>query len=329
MGISPELFRCPDCHGALRRSPNSPKLVCERCGPAADVLAANLLDFLGARPSPAERILGWPADGMREAEDGLVALRRGEAVDFSRLGALGFVAPDGRPTRLGEEAAYHAAEFAWQSAYDPLEGLLVPPPLAESSRVLDLGCGCGQTLRRLFPSCDATLVGVDCALDMLAIGSSLFETLDLPAIFCCASAHALPFPDATFDFVVCRTAINYTQQARAVAEGLPRRAAGRSDFFSGRELAVGPQRAAAPEGSPPLHVRSAFARCRRASCAHWLAAMPGGVFKGPRAYVSQRRFREMVGRSGGDLMRWNRAGAGRSSWAAGRRMSCSAASSRP
>lgn len=72
------------------------------------------------------------------------------------------------------------------------------------TRVLDVGCGAGDQLRELIERrCIA--IGVDVRF--------------LPNTgFVCAAAEALPFRDETFDGVVCKVTLPYTDQRRALAE---------------------------------------------------------------------------------------------------------------
>ena len=87
-------------------------------------------------------------------------------------------------------------------------------------RVLDVGCGAGQ---ELFPFVQdgATLgVGVDVAPTVGRVGRPLFAT-KLPQArvsFMRAAAEELPFAANKFDVVICRLALPYTHNARALAE---------------------------------------------------------------------------------------------------------------
>ena len=90
---------------------------------------------------------------------------------------------------------------------------------AESiARVLDVGCGAGQELLPFAAS--AICVGVDISPRAGVIGRELFGGLENEArvAFACAAAERLPFQNGSFDAVICRLALPYTHNARALAE---------------------------------------------------------------------------------------------------------------
>jgi SAM-dependent methyltransferase len=67
--------------------------------------------------------------------------------------------------------------------------------------VLELGCGYGRVLARLSPFV-ATAVGIDTSLASLTYGRRSHIAPD-DCLLVCADAVHLPFPDGTFDCVVC------------------------------------------------------------------------------------------------------------------------------
>jgi SAM-dependent methyltransferase len=86
------------------------------------------------------------------------------------------------------------------------------------SYVLDVGCGAGQ---ELLPFAGASCcVGVDISPEVGRVGRELFLNLDLGVrvSFAQAIAEALPFRTEIFDAIICRLALPYTHNARALAE---------------------------------------------------------------------------------------------------------------
>lgn len=109
--------------------------------------------------------------------------------------------------------AYHLRE--WDMARDPtLPGFVAPPFGASDRAILDIGCGIGQTFLAGAPPPDATLVGVDVDADVLKYGSSRFHHI----AYVCAPAEDLPFADGSFDRVISRVSLPYTDLARATRE---------------------------------------------------------------------------------------------------------------
>jgi SAM-dependent methyltransferase len=88
------------------------------------------------------------------------------------------------------------------------------------TRVLDIGCGAGQELRPF--TCDTrTLgVGIDVSAQVGIAGRELFaqEEPGSRVAFVRAAAERLPFGRATFELVICRLALPYTDNARALGE---------------------------------------------------------------------------------------------------------------
>ena len=85
-------------------------------------------------------------------------------------------------------------------------------------RVLDVGCGAGQELLPFASFADCT--GIDPSPEVGVVGRELFREsgLESKVAFACAMAEALPFRSASFDLVICRLALPYTDNARAIAE---------------------------------------------------------------------------------------------------------------
>lgn len=94
-----------------------------------------------------------------------------------------------------------------------LEGLAV-------ERVLDIGCGGGHELIPFVMKGSAIGIGVDVVPDTGRAGRELFRALAGEARVCFmrAAAEALPFRNGAFDVAVCRLALPYTENDRALIE---------------------------------------------------------------------------------------------------------------
>jgi len=87
-------------------------------------------------------------------------------------------------------------------------------------RVLDIGCGAAQELRPFLRDPHRLGVGVDLSPEVGLVGRELF-TREQPGshvVFVRAAAEHLPFPPASVDLVLCRLALPYTDNARALSE---------------------------------------------------------------------------------------------------------------
>jgi ubiquinone/menaquinone biosynthesis C-methylase UbiE len=104
--------------------------------------------------------------------------------------------------------AYHNLELA--VAMDPTHANHCLPTLPDRyERVLDVGCGQGQSLVGLGVPPHKGF-GVD--VDPKAVADSLGYDLR------CSRGESLPFPDAYFDFVMSRVALPYMQVPTALRE---------------------------------------------------------------------------------------------------------------
>lgn len=86
------------------------------------------------------------------------------------------------------------------------------PPLGQYRRVLDVGCGAGQTLIAL--DSPGLLVGIDIDIRPLRLGLEWTQKV----LFAAAVAEQLPFGDQTFDFVISRVAVPYMRLPDAFNE---------------------------------------------------------------------------------------------------------------
>jgi ubiquinone/menaquinone biosynthesis C-methylase UbiE len=91
--------------------------------------------------------------------------------------------------------------------------------LPQARRILDVGCGTGQLLRRARPCYPlASLIGIDLAGQMLATANALTPE-KLSVDFIRAQAEQLPFPDAVFDLVLTTLSLrHWTDPPAGIAE---------------------------------------------------------------------------------------------------------------
>ena len=107
---------------------------------------------------------------------------------------------------------YHELEL--QIALDERDPRNALPPITpDKRRILDIGCGGGQTLAAA-NKYGATAVGLD--PDFTAVRSA--PLVNEITYLCCAKGEALPLADETFDLVFSRVAIPYMHIPSALRE---------------------------------------------------------------------------------------------------------------
>jgi len=115
------------------------------------------------------------------------------------------------PDRSLKGEQYHRAEL--KIAFDPSHPEhLLPPSLPRSHKVLDIGCGAGQTLIAAYP--DRISFGLDIDLNALKLGRSFTDHV----CFVCGKAESLPFPSGQFDMVIARYSLLYTNISSSLNE---------------------------------------------------------------------------------------------------------------
>ena len=109
--------------------------------------------------------------------------------------------------------AYHVLEL--QIAADPVDTRRVMPAIrSEHRRIVDVGCGAGQTLIASRLAEDVLAIGVDCDQGALSLGRLMYPRLRLAR----ARGEALPLPSGFFDLALSRVALPYMRTGKALAE---------------------------------------------------------------------------------------------------------------
>ena len=108
---------------------------------------------------------------------------------------------------------YHLAEFDIAHAGGDGRHLLPAIP-GDCRRVLDVGCGIGQTLAALDLPRTVEAHGVDIDGEAIAFGSARFPNLKLKT----SAGESLPYDAGYFDFLYCRVSLPYMHIPRALRE---------------------------------------------------------------------------------------------------------------
>jgi Methyltransferase domain len=114
-------------------------------------------------------------------------------------------------------------------------------PHVSGRRVLDAGCGVGWGSKLLLESGARTVTGLDISEEALADARVRAPGVELVH----GDLQALPFPDASFDVVVCFEALEHAEDVFATLDGLVRVLAPEGVLF-----VSSPNPAVYPEGNP-------------------------------------------------------------------------------
>src|SRR5579863_8272703 len=108
--------------------------------------------------------------------------------------------------------AYHSRELREMKDRAVTGAREVLPEFRAGDRILDIGCGAGQTL--IVKASAHDCVGLDVNMDALELGRSWKPEMKLV----CAPAEALPFAPESFDLVMARVSLPYTNIPLVLAE---------------------------------------------------------------------------------------------------------------
>ncbi|HJT65281.1 MAG TPA: methyltransferase domain-containing protein [Pyrinomonadaceae bacterium] len=112
-----------------------------------------------------------------------------------------------------DSSEYHRLELSIAGSPDD-KRRVIPRVEGRHRRILDVGCGAGQTLIGCNLAEDVFAVGLDTDDSAIALGKQLTSAIR----FVIGEGTALPFADGSFDLVICRVALPYMHVARALSE---------------------------------------------------------------------------------------------------------------
>ncbi len=127
--------------------------------------------------------------------------------------------PRPRVTRLGRTVVYHLSEYRTQIEKGAADRYLSRLDVGRDSRILDVGCGAGQSLVAMLREQPRFGVGLEFDPTALAVFAAIREFECLHNAFAVrGNAEVLPFADGSFDRVLCRVVLMHVRVLPALAE---------------------------------------------------------------------------------------------------------------
>lgn len=87
-----------------------------------------------------------------------------------------------------------------------------------ATRILDVGCGTGQTAAYLANKYGAKVIGIDNNPTMVAKAKSRIQKERLPVKILECSIEKIPFPDQKFDLIISESVLSFVDQPKAMKE---------------------------------------------------------------------------------------------------------------
>ncbi|NRD80358.1 class I SAM-dependent methyltransferase [Bacillus sp. BRMEA1] len=98
------------------------------------------------------------------------------------------------------------------------KSMLTQENIKPGATILDAGCGTGQTAAYLSQHFQANVVGIELNPIMVEKARSRFQSLQLPVQLVQGSIENIPFPDNTFDFILCESVLAFVNKPIALNE---------------------------------------------------------------------------------------------------------------
>lgn len=114
--------------------------------------------------------------------------------------------------------AYYGVGGAHPGGLALTKELLRKEPINGQTRILDAGCGTGQTSAYLAKTYGCKVTAIDLHPIMIRKAKQRMLSEKLPVKVLRASTQALPFPDQSFDFILSESVTVFTNIARSLKE---------------------------------------------------------------------------------------------------------------
>uniref|UniRef100_UPI003F569D21 class I SAM-dependent methyltransferase n=1 Tax=Neobacillus oceani TaxID=3115292 RepID=UPI003F569D21 len=96
--------------------------------------------------------------------------------------------------------------------------MLIGEQMNKSSKILDVGCGTGQTAAFLALQYGANITGMDINPIMVEKAKNRMATHQLPVEIIHGSIEEIPLKDKSFDFILCESVLSFVNKQKALRE---------------------------------------------------------------------------------------------------------------
>lgn len=98
------------------------------------------------------------------------------------------------------------------------KNILSREKIGSTTKILDVGCGTGQTSAYIAKKYGCHVTALDCHTIMIEKAKKRFRSLQLPVVTCYGSAEHLPFEDESFDMILSESVTAFTDVSKSIPE---------------------------------------------------------------------------------------------------------------
>lgn len=98
------------------------------------------------------------------------------------------------------------------------KSILSREKIVGTTKILDVGCGTGQTAAYISKKYGCHVTAFDCHTVMIEKAKKRFRSLQLPVVTCYGIAENLPFEDGSFDMILSESVTAFTDVSQSIPE---------------------------------------------------------------------------------------------------------------
>ena len=114
--------------------------------------------------------------------------------------------------------AFYGIEGAHPGGFDLTRNILMNERIDSLTKILDAGCGIGQTSQFLAETFNCRVYAVDNHPQMVKRAAQRFHQAQLPIQVFMGSLEEMPFPTEHFDYIIAESTTGFTDIKKSIAE---------------------------------------------------------------------------------------------------------------